>query len=154
MRVLCTGPESSGTRLLTRLVENLGIEAIHKSIPHGMEWWSHTENVDRIICVVRDPFVTIISATEAGHPGHWIGLEATFPYRITHAWEVMVKHISEYDVPWIPITYEGLIQRPQWTVDNIADWLGVTRQPLEEEVSDPRKVLTEEPLDGILDVRG
>ena len=139
IHVLCTGPESSGTRLLTRLVGGLGIKTTHKSIPHALNWWDETAGITHIVCIVRDPFITQISATETGHPSFWSGREATFPYRITNAWQVMLDNCRTSGLPWIPLTYEGLLLRPQWTLDNIADWIGVERKPLIEQVKDPRE---------------
>lgn len=138
MKVLCTGPESSGTRLLTRLVGDLGVESIHRSVPHAKKWIDWPV-VDKIIIIVRDPFITELSAEEAGHPSYWDGIDSTFPYRITHAWELMVDKVAQTGVPWIPLTYEGLLARPQWTLDHVADFLAVPRRPVSIEVKDPRK---------------
>lgn len=120
------------------MVNNLGVKSVHRSVPHAEQWWT-APPVDRIIVIVRDPFITEVSATEAGHPRVWQGLEATFPYRITHAWEVIVDKVREAGVPWIPLTYEGLLARPQETMDNVARWLDVEPQPLPEPVEDPRR---------------
>lgn len=136
MKVLCTGPESSGTRLLTRLVGSLGVDAIHRSVPHAMDWWNAPSDIDRFIVVVRDPFVTEVSAKEAGHPSYWSGIDSTFPYRVTKAWETIIDNVR--GKPWIPITYEGLLLRPQKTLDNIADWMGVAHQPVTEKIDNPR----------------
>lgn len=139
MRVLCTGPESSGTRLLTRLVSNLGVEAIHRSIPHGKEWWAiKPEDYDRAIFICRDPFMTEISATEAGHPQHWEGRLSRYPDRLINAWSAFTIHIVWSGKQWLPLTYEGLLDRPQFVMDGVAQWLGVEAKPLAEEVKDPR----------------
>ena len=143
MKVLCTGPESSGTRLLTRLVEGLGVEAIHRSIPHSCKWWDVPSDIDRVIYIVRDPWITEISAKEIGHPenGCWTGKDKEYPFRLIKAWEVFAENVVFSYTPWIPVTYEGLMKRPQWTLDNIADWLDVERKPLSERVIDPRENL-------------
>lgn len=38
VRVLVTGPESSGTRYVTRLIEAGGADAVHRSQPNGTDW--------------------------------------------------------------------------------------------------------------------
>lgn len=140
LRVLCTGPESSGTRLLTRLVDNLDVEAFHRSIPHGPDWWNAPEDIDRVIFINRDPWITQISSEEIGHPdnGFWSDEDKVFPDRIIKAWKVFAENVILLGVRWMPISFEGLVQRPQWTMDQIANWLNVDGKPIIENVIDPR----------------
>lgn len=141
--MLCTGPESSGTRLLTRLVNLLDVEAVHRSIPHGDKWWDIPEYYDAAIFISRDPWITEISGVEAGHIENcgWTGHDREYPYRLTNAWKHFAVNVILTDKKWIPITFEGLVSRPQWTLDNIADWLGVQHAEVTEEISDPRATI-------------
>jgi hypothetical protein len=135
---MCTGPESSGTRMLSRLVRGLGVKASHRSIPHGMKWWDQPDGVTHIISVVRDPFMTEASARGAEHYKYWEGVDAEFPHRILKAQRVLAWNAEPFGDKWLPLTYDGLLIRPQWTMDRVAEWLGVEPQPLSEKVVDPR----------------
>lgn len=56
MRILATGPESSGTNAMTRLLEAGGAEAVHRSQPEGPDWIdmeAMLEEFDHIVIVIR-----------------------------------------------------------------------------------------------------
>ena len=139
MIVLCVGPESSGTRLLTRQVDLLGVTAIHRSIPHADKWWDAVE-FDAAIFISRDPWITEISGVSAGHRDNfdWSDKDRQYPYRLTNAWKCFSENVILPEKKWIPVTYEGLVRSPQWTLDNIAAWLEVPPALIVENISDPR----------------
>lgn len=140
MRVVCTGPESSGTRVLTRTVNLLDVEAIHRSIPHAERWWDMPSQVDAFIFISRDPFITEMSGLEANHINHcgWKGIDREYPYRLTNAWREFANNVIVPREKWIPLTFEGFVARPQWTLDHIAEWLGVESATITEKIVDPR----------------
>lgn len=56
MKILATGPESSGTNALTRLLTAGGAEAVHRSQPEGPDWIdmeAMLDNFDRVVVVIR-----------------------------------------------------------------------------------------------------
>lgn len=56
MRILCTGPESSGTNYLTKLIAAGGADALHRSQPEGVDWIdleAMLDDFDEIVIVIR-----------------------------------------------------------------------------------------------------
>lgn len=56
MKVLATGPESSGTNALTRLLAAGGADAVHRSQPEGPDWIdleAMLDDFDRVVVVIR-----------------------------------------------------------------------------------------------------
>jgi hypothetical protein len=70
MRVIACGPESSGTRLMSRIVATSGLKTIHRSVPHGPDWNIGIEPGDKVVAIVREEIATVQSAIEAGHAPH------------------------------------------------------------------------------------
>lgn len=139
MRVLCTGPESAGTRMLTRLVDSLGVEAIHRSIPHGMEWWNPPTNIDRIVVIVRSALPNTLSAYEAGHYRHWGHGPESVPARISEAWRIIGTEIPKMGLPWMPTTHESWIINSQAEYNCLAGFLDAEIRDLPFEIYNPRE---------------
>ncbi len=55
MNVLVTGPESSGTRYVTDILTEAGLDVLHQSMPEGDYWWPlvFAYDFDARIVVVR-----------------------------------------------------------------------------------------------------
>lgn len=116
--VVACGPENSGTRLLHQvLIEYVGIEAVHRSMPNAGVWWQPDPD-ERYVVITRRPDVTCLSIL-GRHPA-------------------LVRDIGEARSNWdrairamaaIPgafwITYEALMVEPTTQADAIAAWLGV-----------------------------
>lgn len=104
MKVLCTGAESSGTRLLTRIVDTgEGIEAIHRSIPHEVHWdLSLVGEVDAAIFIARSWSAVaasqrnrrLVKSTEQAHD------------HIRAAYRTFFEWVT---VPWWLVTYGQLV---------------------------------------------
>lgn len=65
-RILATGPESSGTRALTRLLAAGGADAVHRSQPEGPDWIdveAMLDDFDAIVVVIRGRLANIRSYT-------------------------------------------------------------------------------------------
>jgi hypothetical protein len=114
--VVC-GPESSGTRILHRVVtEYIRVDAIHRSMPNAGAWWDWRDFGDRarFVVITRRPDITTQSILARGmapnaeaHADDWaraMALLAAIPGAI-----------------WI--TYEALLAEPRMQADNIAHWL-------------------------------
>lgn len=64
MKVLVTGPESSGTNYLTGLVAEGGAEAVHRSQPEGADWIDMAamlDNFDAVVVVLRGRYAHLRS---------------------------------------------------------------------------------------------
>lgn len=122
--VICCGPESSCTRLLHRIVsEYIGVEAIHRSMPHGDEgpegdgWWSPDEFPGaRFIVITRRPDVTGLSAMAHNH------VDSIGQHR--NEWQRAMGILAAIpDAYWV--SFEALLLWPEVQAANIARWLGV-----------------------------
>ena len=123
MRVLCTGPESSGTRLLARIVATgTGIEAIHRSIPHGIDWDPFAPHavgeIDRAILIVRSWTATAKSQSERGLvPNEAVGVE-----HLQIAIPIFFRDLGSH--PWWMVTYQNLIDYPTVVLAELNAFLG------------------------------
>lgn len=118
MKVVACGPESSGTRLLHRLIASLpGVEAVHHSMPHGEEWWDwHEFEGHRFVIIVRRPDVAAMSAVASSCVTSIAEHRQEWPRAIT-----MLAAIP--DAYWV--FYGALVADPETQMANIAGWLGV-----------------------------
>lgn len=116
MRVLCTGPESSGTRLLARIVAT-GAGAVHRSLPHGGWWWvGEFTEFDRAVAIVRDEAATVASAVAAGH--------ARSREEAARNRGRALRELTGLDPIWV--SYEELVRNPEDIVRRLGVQLGVT----------------------------
>lgn len=56
VKILATGPESSGTRILTAMLEQAGAEAVHRSQPEGDDWidlQAMCDDFDHVVVIIR-----------------------------------------------------------------------------------------------------
>jgi hypothetical protein len=116
--VVCCGPESSGTRLLSKIVsENLGLVSYHQSMPHAGRWWTAQDFPGaRFVVIVRRPDFTQRSAVIRG-------LVRDQDEAREHWEEAMIRLASIPNAYWI--SYEALVAHPSMQIDNLARWLGV-----------------------------
>lgn len=117
MTVVCCGPEASGTRLLARIVAQMGLQSWHRSMPHGEDWWSWKEIRDaRFVIITRRLDVTTKSALARKH--------VQTPQQHLQEWAKAIRLLSEIpNAYWL--TYESLIASPRMQVTNLANYLGV-----------------------------
>jgi hypothetical protein len=135
MRVLCCGPESSGTRLLSRIVNTGdGIEAIHRSIPHWYSWdLSEVGEIDRAVLMVRSWTPTIRSQVSRG-------LVPSDCVAIDHLRRAFVTFATTIDVPWWLVVYHNLIDHPDVVLGELSEFLGTAiRLPEDEELYDANR---------------
>lgn len=133
--VMVVGPESSGTRLLTGLVSDLGVEAVHRSVPYGPDWWPDRGDalVSHVVVIWRDLAATLESQQRNGHLRIW-GRFADADERYSTSVGEIVRHVHWGTIPFLEVQYEALVDDPQFSMDGIADWLDVPRQPVTREV--------------------
>lgn len=129
--VVVVGPESSGTRLLTELVSDLGVEAIHRSVPYGPDWWPDRGDVhaSHVVVIWRDPATTVESQERHGHLRIWRRF-ASGDERYSASVGEIVRHVFWGRLPYHEIRYEDLTADPQARMDEIADWLQIPRRPV------------------------
>jgi len=145
------GPESSGTRLLTRLLVRMGCigsgeheQALdqglpkadgtpvvwRRSYPHRGEWPDLGAMVKKAkaakyepvaLVIVRDHEATARSQVAAPHVESY-GLALA---NIAEAQGRVLDDVRAAKLDWRLVTYEGLIARPHGTLAWIGDWLGL-----------------------------
>lgn len=131
MKVLAVGSESSGNRLLQRILETArprlelvlcyghGSDAPHPfTLPHHDEWLAISPDAaDKIIVISRH---SCVQAYRAWHNGH----------TQTLAEAVLERHRADRFVAAIAgdvyhVSYDLLVVNPETQVANLARWLGV-----------------------------
>lgn len=69
MKIVVTGPESSGTSLVSRILRDAGAEVFHRSATFRDDWVNLTalaDKCDTMIVVYRDPMATMKSQEAEG----------------------------------------------------------------------------------------
>lgn len=115
--MVACGPESSGTRLLARILSDyIGVDTVHHSMPNGGEWWDFRKFGPRarFVVIQRRPDATTASAmarnmaaTADDHARDW-----------ARAVSMLAAIPGAY---WL--SYEALIAQPRVQADNLARWL-------------------------------
>ena len=147
---LVTGPESSGTRLMTRALIAAGCfgDAGHeqrldggipdgtspivwrRSVPHKQRYPDLTRLVERLrtheyvvqaVVTTRDWHAMLRSQVALGHTPD-IGKAR---HRTRRAYLHIFKHLDALGVPYIVASYESLVQRPRRALAAIAGELGL-----------------------------
>ncbi len=128
MIVLATGPESSGNRMLARMLTEAGASVLHKPMPMSTHWrpgmpgtaetwdgaWTDLSALDWAAAVVihRDWRCTIQGQVDAGH----VRDEAHAIARTRTAIANIYAQLAAVDRPWFTVTYESL-RSPQAVAD-------------------------------------
>lgn len=132
MRVLVTGLESSGTRLLTRLLLP-ACDAVHRSVPHGELWWDDPGDVQAAIVIVRAWRWVAPSQVEHGHMDVW---PMSVQEKLQDAFAHLVSQVVRLGVPWTLTTYADLVRDPSGTVDSLCRFLRVATPRVTEGIYD------------------
>lgn len=148
-RILAIGSESSGNRLLLRILQTaepaLDLALCHHdgsrephpyTLPHGSSMPAPLELVDelrpdRVIVVMRRPGAQLISAVERGHAPDLVTARRERREADRLLWELMMLS----PVPVLQVQYEWLTAVPSQAVRQVGRWLGV-RLSLPERVFD------------------
>ena len=106
MKITVTGPESSGTSLVSRIFRNAGADVYHRSATYRTEWMMLAplaDACDAMIVVFRDPIATMKSQQAEGLTQY----EADSKLRSGY-YEIACA-IRLVSVPVYCITYEQLV---------------------------------------------
>lgn len=106
MKVVVTGPESSGTSLVSRIFRAAGAEVFHRSATYRNNWpnlVTLTDSCDAMIVVYRDPVATMKSQQAQGLTAD----EACSKLRDGYC--VIAWTLRLVSVPVWCITYEQLV---------------------------------------------
>jgi hypothetical protein len=132
--IVCCGPISSGTRMLTKLVTKLcpNEQVVHHSMPQWIEFWDRSKFPEgtRYVVILRRPDISVRSAKHLGHGN--IRKEAFKPlgHDLSEQelnqwwWQAIDKLAGLPDAYWM--SYEALLADKHTQVRNLARWLGVT----------------------------
>ena len=147
---LVCGPESSGNRLMTRLLVAAGCYGdgahfqrldraipVHehqivwmRSVPHAHEWPDLSGMVHQlrglnytvqVVVMSRDWTAVARSQVAAGHAPD----EATALSNIREAWRHIFTHLNLVDVPYVVVNYESLVQRPSAALAGVMALFGL-----------------------------
>lgn len=143
MRVSVLGPESTGTKLMVRVLAAAGAETQHRSFPYGypgsvMEerrwperevegFWPHA-----VVVMQRDWWAASRSQVAEGY----VANETEAFANIRGAIGRISDLCRSLHVPYYVISYESLVQRPVMVISNLCDALGLPVPQLDEEVVD------------------
>jgi hypothetical protein len=130
--IVACGPESNGTRLLSRILVSTNEPVVHRSLPNGEEWWSPEDFPGaEFVVILRDIDWAVKSALRAGH----VADEAA-------AYEEQRKARAILDgIPGaIRISYEDLVKRPKRVAAELSRALGKPVS-IEEPIQDRNKPL-------------
>lgn len=121
-----TGPESSGTTMLSRMLRQAGAEVAHRSATWGEEYRDFkaiAHECDATIIIFRDPICTMSSQA-------W----ARDPYgKLQDGYDEIFEALWGYEKPRYVITYEQLVLNPA-SLNPILEHLGLDPDLVEEEV--------------------
>lgn len=131
MRVLVTGPESSGTTLTSRIFVQAGAEVVHRSATWNRRYPDlriAAKECDAVIIVFRDPFATMQSQawTERAYE------------KLQEGYECIFVALTYYSKPRFVITYEQLVLEPLSIVP-ILEVLGLDPTRITEEIRNENK---------------
>lgn len=118
-RVLVCGPEASGTQLVARIVAtDPRALVIHRSLPHGDEWWDWrlATRADEAVVVLRRPDVRALSAIKATHVRTLAEAESEYSRAIADLARIP-------DAVWI--SYEALVADPDTQIATLGRRLGL-----------------------------
>lgn len=128
MVVLVTGPESSGNRMLCRMLAEAGAQVLHKPMPMSTHaerypdglWPTFTDwEWDAAVVIHRDLRCTLNGQLAQGHT-------RDLDHATTRTRKAIVSIYTQFgasDRPWWPVTYESLA-RPE-AVTDLCDRLGL-----------------------------
>lgn len=108
VRVLVTGPESSGTTLLARIFELAGADKVyHRSATYAGDYPAMrplaNHECDAVMVIFRNPMVTMASQ-------HWAADPAQ---KLQRGYHEIFRALADIDTPVFVVSYEQIIWRPQ-----------------------------------------
>lgn len=140
MNVIVTGPESSGTRFISRWLESHpSIITKHWSLPSNVDWMRHWptehdfggETPDVLVFVIRSVHATVESQLNREMVG-----------KRSEAWSnIVMAHLRGFSwavshgVPLYPLIYDSVVEHPE-RMDHLFSWLGVSPVECPEAIID------------------
>lgn len=106
MKVLITGPESSGTSVIARIFVQSGADVIHRSATWDRKHPNLREasqECDAVIIVFRDPYATMQSQA-------WTKRAYE---KLQEGYESIFNALNHYSKPRFVVTYEHLVINPR-----------------------------------------
>lgn len=131
--MVATGPEHSGTGLLADILEEWGIDVIHRAMPHvddhGCESWWHPDHYpDHRFVVIRRGLIYYGPAARSRGRTREEGVE-----RALRANEYLRRLPAERVTD---ILYDALVKHPEAELLTLADALGVEYWPYSKTIYD------------------
>lgn len=136
--VVVTGPESSGTRFVSRWLEaHPDVVARHWSMPSGLQWMRHwatdhdfdAVQPDAVVWVIRDLFTTIDSQLDR----EMVSCSDEAESNIVLAHLKIINWAVSHGVPIYPLIYDTIVDHPE-RFGLVFSWLGLWGIPPPEPV--------------------
>jgi hypothetical protein len=134
VRVLVVGQESSGTRLLARLLTPAVAEVVHRSVPYGEQWWDDPGDVAAAVVIVRSWAAVAPSQQARGHMAVWEPM--TTQEKLQTSFIHLLLGIIDLGVPYTVVTYEDLVRDVRQALMGVCAFLGVPTPEVMEPVRD------------------
>lgn len=140
MNVVVTGPESSGTRLVSRWLEtHPDITARHWSMPSGEQWARHWptdhdfdgDTPDAVVLVIRNFTATV----EAQHHRQLVASRKEAEVNAITALHRTLNWCVSHGAAVTWVLYDDIVAHPE-RFDDVFRWLGLNPQPRPEEIVD------------------
>lgn len=140
MNVVVTGPESSGTRFVSRWLEaHPDVVARHWSMPSGEKWMRHWptdhdfdgEMPDAIVFVIRAHLATGESQLARKMVDTWDEVDANIAQAHLRSFAWAVSH----GIKILPLSYDTIVDHPE-RFDAVFGWLNLEPVPCPEMVVD------------------
>lgn len=129
--IICTGPISSGTRMMADILIGWGLEAEHRSMPQWQDFWKWQDfPADaRFVIITRRPDFSVRSAWHSGHGNPslygWSGLDHRMDEgELMTWWWKALDILADFPRAWW-LSYEAIVANPKQQLSNLAHWLGL-----------------------------
>lgn len=127
MRIVVTGPESSGTRLMARILETTEADVLHRTMPY--KWDPHwpTEDdfggfqPDVLLVMLRDEEITARSQLRRGHVP---SLRHAFE-NVDAGLRRLARWAAVHGVMCLFVSYEKLVADPRSALTFLSSRLGI-----------------------------
>jgi len=143
MNIVVTGPESSGTRFISRWLESHpSIITKHWSLPSNIDWMRHWPTEHDFGGEIPDALVFVIRSVHATVESQ---LNREMVSRRGEAWSnIVMAHLRGFSwavshgVPLYPLIYDSVVEHPE-RMEHLFIWLGLKPVECPEEIIDTNR---------------
>ncbi len=133
MRILVTGPESSGTKLVASLLRQAGADVTHSSPKYRIEQGKDLYDgygFDATVLVIRNGYTNVLSMVDNGHESNVSMAEWQIADDI---YEILESLSSFFNVH--VVTYEAIVHEPK-AIEVLCETLGLDHTKITDTIGD------------------